>query len=155
MGELGSNVEARPFVVEVPAVPPSVAVARAALSRWAAALGARDEEVSALLLCTSEAVTNSVLHAYVDRRPGLVRVSARVDGEEAVLAVEDEGCGMRPNPDSPGLGMGLPLMGQMAASLNIVSVPERARGCCLRMTFRLAALAGERQRSRSPVGART
>ena len=134
---------AAPILVEVPAAPESVAEARDAVADWAEDLGASSEEVAALRLCVSEAVTNSILHAYIDVPPGLVRVSALIEGGEMVLSVEDEGCGMRPHPDSPGLGMGLPLMGQMAASLNITSVPERDRGCCLRMTFRVATLNGE------------
>lgn len=144
---------AEPFLVEVPAAPASVAEARDAVAEWAEELGASRAEVAALRLCVSEAVTNSIVHAYLDCPPGLVRVSALADGDEVVLSVEDEGCGMRPHPDSPGLGMGLPLMGQMAGSLNIVSVPERARGCCLRMTFRVAALGGARWKARAAVGA--
>ena len=142
-----------PFLVEVPAAPASVGEAREAVTEWAEELGASRDEVAALCLCVSEAVTNSILHAYIDCPPGVVRVSAHLNGHEVVLSVEDEGCGMRPHPDSPGLGMGLPLMGQMAASLNIVTVPERARGCCLRMTFRVAALARRPWGARAAVGA--
>jgi serine/threonine-protein kinase RsbW/stage II sporulation protein AB (anti-sigma F factor) len=142
-----------PFLVEVPATPASVAEARDAVEEWAEELGASPAEIAALRLCVSEAVTNSILHAYLDCPPGLVRVSALAEGGEVVLSVEDEGCGMRPHPDSPGLGMGLPLMGQMAGSLNIVSVPERARGCCLRMTFRVAALGLAPWRAHAAVSA--
>lgn len=144
---------AAPFLVEVPAVASSVGEVRDAVSEWAEELGASPDEVGALRLCVSEAVTNSILHGYVDRPPGLVRVSAVAEGAEMVVSVEDEGCGMRPHPESPGLGMGLPLMGQMAGSLNIVSVPERMRGCCLRMTFRVAALAEAAVGTRSAVAA--
>ena len=142
-----------PFLVEIPAEPESVADAREAVAQWAEALGASREERAALTLCVSEAVTNSILHAYLDSPPGPVRVCAVVERGDVVLSIEDEGCGMRPHPDSPGLGMGLPLMGQMAASLEITGVPERPRGCVLRMTFRVAAVGRRRDPAHDRVAA--
>jgi anti-sigma regulatory factor (Ser/Thr protein kinase)/ketosteroid isomerase-like protein len=151
--EAGHPPAAAPFLVELPAAPESVAEARDAVTEWAEELRASPEELHALRLCVSEAVTNSILHAYLDGPPGSVRVSALVDGDEIALSVEDDGRGMRPHPESPGLGMGLPLMGQIAASLNIVSMPERPRGCCLRMTFRVAVLSSAENPTRAAVGA--
>jgi hypothetical protein len=56
-------------------------------------------------LVISEAVTNVVLHAYRGGEPGAVRVKAWVEADLVTLVVGDDGIGMSPNPDSPGLGM--------------------------------------------------
>src|SRR3954454_8936346 len=69
----------------------------------------------AIGVVVSEAVTNAVVHAYRDRlQPGRVHVSACLDDEGVEVAVDDDGLGMRPRPDSPGVGLGLPLMGDLA-----------------------------------------
>jgi serine/threonine-protein kinase RsbW/stage II sporulation protein AB (anti-sigma F factor) len=67
----------------------------------------------------SEACTNVVLHAYADREPGPFNVRAQVRGRRLEIAVCDEGHGMRPRPDSPGLGLGLPLMASATEELCI------------------------------------
>lgn len=131
-----------PFLIELPAVPESVPVARDAVTEWASRLGGGSADLLALQICVSEATTNVVLHAYVNVEPGAVRVSTGVRDDEVVLRVEDDGRGMVPHPESPGLGMGLPLMGRMAASLGIVSSPERERGCAVEMLFRSAHTEG-------------
>src|SRR5438270_4598723 len=58
-----------------PAVPESVPVARQAVVKLAADIGANDLEVDAIRLATSEALTNALLHAY-DGPPGIIHVSA-------------------------------------------------------------------------------
>ena len=49
-----------------PAVAPSVAEARTAVSAFAEAAGATADALAAVSLAVSEAVTNAVLHAYLD-----------------------------------------------------------------------------------------
>jgi serine/threonine-protein kinase RsbW len=64
----------------------------------------------------SEATANVVVHAYRHlETPGPVRIelSQRPDGAIDVV-VGDRGLGMVPRVDSPGLGLGLPLIGQLA-----------------------------------------
>jgi anti-sigma regulatory factor (Ser/Thr protein kinase) len=72
-------------------------------------------------IVVSEAVTNAVLHAYRDGEPGAVRVKASVDPDLLTLVVADDGIGMSPNPDSPGLGVGLALIGRLAEHLEVQS----------------------------------
>jgi len=86
-------------------------------------------------LAVSEAITNAVLHAYRgDRDTGPVRVVACAEHERLVVVVRDYGCGMRPNPDSPGLGLGLAVIGRLATELNIER-PDEGGGTRLRMCF--------------------
>ncbi len=59
----------------------------------------------------SEAVTNAIVHAYVDApEPGEIEVIAqRVGDHRLEILVCDDGRGMLPRHDSPGVGLGLPL----------------------------------------------
>jgi serine/threonine-protein kinase RsbW len=86
-------------------------------------------------LAVSEAITNAVLHAYRgDRDAGPVRVVACAEPQRLVVVVRDYGCGMSPNPDSPGLGLGLAVIGRLATELNIER-PDEGGGTRLRMCF--------------------
>jgi anti-sigma regulatory factor (Ser/Thr protein kinase) len=117
-----------------PAVPESVGEARAAVAAFAAAVGAAHEAILAMRLAVSEAVTNAVLHAYLDdAMPGGVHVRAGRDGDGIWVEVADDGRGMLPRADSPGSGLGLPLIAQMTAAFAI----DRADGggTKLRMHF--------------------
>ena len=85
-------------------------------------------------LAVSEAITNAVLHAYRGDSSGSVRVVACAEPDRLVVVVRDYGCGMSPNPDSPGLGLGLSVIGRLATELNIER-PEEGGGTRLRMCF--------------------
>ena len=123
-----------------PAVAASVAEARNAVSAFAASAGATADALAAVSLAVSEAVTNAVLHAYLDRdQPGPVEVRARREAETVVVEVADEGRGMLPRTDSPGLGLGLPLIAQMTESLEVHD--RDGGGTEIRMAFALAATA--------------
>jgi serine/threonine-protein kinase RsbW len=63
-------------------------------------------------IVVSDAVTNVVLHAYRDGELGRVRVKASVAVDLLTPVVADDGVGMSPNPDRPGLGVGLALIGR-------------------------------------------
>ena len=124
-----------------PAVPASVAEARAAVAGFAARAGADESELGAVKLAVSEAVSNVVIHAYVDRDgPGPIHVSVAREPDGVQVAVADEGRGMIPRTDSPGSGLGLPLIAQMTHGFQL----DRAEsgGTTLRMQFKLQALAG-------------
>src|SRR3954463_16014102 len=64
-------------------------------------------------LAVSEAITNAVLHAYREEQTGPMRVVACAEPDRLVVVVRDYGCGMNPNPDNPGVGVGLPLVGAL------------------------------------------
>jgi anti-sigma regulatory factor (Ser/Thr protein kinase) len=118
--------------LELPAEPRSVRDARRAVSAAAARCGASVADVA---LCVSEAVTNAVLHAYRDRDDGsgTIRVCADVtdDGLFRVV-VDDDGLGMVPRLDSPGLGLGLPTIGALAVD---IAIRRRSPGSSICMQF--------------------
>jgi anti-sigma regulatory factor (Ser/Thr protein kinase) len=78
-----------------------------------------------IALAVSEAVTNAVIHAYVDEpRPGDVEVVAeRHPGDGLEIHVCDDGRGMMPRSDSPGLGVGLPLVAKLAQRFRVETRP--------------------------------
>jgi anti-sigma regulatory factor (Ser/Thr protein kinase) len=88
-----------------------------------------------VLLAVSEIVTNCVVHAYRDQPTGRVAMEAERSGDELMLSVSDRGRGMAPRTDSPGLGLGLPLVGRIARRVDI-SVPAGG-GTLVSMYFSL------------------
>lgn len=117
------------------AKPSSVAAARAALAEFAANAGASADQVDGVRLAASEAVTNAVLHAYRGE-PGPIQVTAALAGSELWILVSDEGGGMQPRADRPGLGLGLGLISQVCDDMAIV--PRSAGGTEVRILFKLA-----------------
>ena len=72
------------------AVAESVPLARHAVTRFARSAGASEEQVAAVSLAVSEALTNVVEHAYDDGQ-GSVHVASAVTGEELWVLVSDDG----------------------------------------------------------------
>jgi anti-sigma regulatory factor (Ser/Thr protein kinase) len=87
-----------------------------------------------IALAVSEAITNAVLHAYREGDSGDVRVVACAEPDRLVVVVRDYGCGMSPHPDSPGLGLGLAVIGRVTTEFS-VERPDEGGGTRLRMCF--------------------
>ena len=117
------------------AVPASVPALRGEVAAFARAAGVQEPLLSCVKLAISEAVTNAVQHAYVGIQPGPVRVAAWVEKGSLLIEVSDDGAGMMPRLDSPGLGVGLPFIADTADALDISSSPRG--GAQLLMTFEL------------------
>jgi anti-sigma regulatory factor (Ser/Thr protein kinase) len=118
--------------------PGSVAEARSAVAGFAAAAGANATQVDAIRLAVSEAVTNAVVHAYRGD-PGPIQVTAALAGPELWILVADEGGGMQPTANRPGLGLGLGLISQVCDDMSIV--PRSAGGIEVRILFKLGVAA--------------
>jgi serine/threonine-protein kinase RsbW len=104
-----------------PAVPDAVPAARSALTAFAADVGASPELLEDVRLAVSEALTNAVVHAYRGaHEPGSIVVTAALAVDELWIIVSDSGCGLRPRNDSPGLGLGMALMMQVSANIDVV-----------------------------------
>lgn len=116
-------------------MPDSVPAARHATARLAGDVGANEFDVK---IAVSEAVGNVVVHAYRDGPPGTVEIAASVENGKLVITVADHGVGMSPHPGSPGLGFGLPLIGQVVEDLHVDAGPHGTR---VAMAFPLAELA--------------
>jgi anti-sigma regulatory factor (Ser/Thr protein kinase) len=115
------------------AEPAAVPLAREVLTRFAECENAPNTVRSAVALAVTEACSNVVLHAYVDAdAPGYLEVSAGQENGTLLVEVRDDGRGMVPRVDSPGLGVGLALIAQLADALEIRT---RASGLAVRMHF--------------------
>ena len=106
-----------------PGTPPGVGELRRAVGEIARRAGLPDSTVDAARLAASEAASNAVVHAYRDR-PGDLQLKARVEGDELHVVIADHGDGLAPRTDSPGLGLGLPIMAHISERFEIVSGPE-------------------------------
>ena len=128
----GASTASRPDAVErrLPPEPPSVGEARRSVSAFAADHGADPADVA---LAVSEGVSNAVIHAFRDREPGRIDVRAIVDGDRVVVSISDDGVGVTPNPASPGLGLGLALIGSLTDGIELRRAP--GRGTTLVMRF--------------------
>lgn len=124
------------FELELAAMADNVPLVRHALRGLLEAAGVPDDRVSDITLAVTEACANAVLHAYADRRDGKFEVSAELaDDGDLQVRVRDHGSGMAPRVDSPGLGVGLPVMAAIADTLEIDAPP--GVGTIVRMTFEL------------------
>jgi anti-sigma regulatory factor (Ser/Thr protein kinase) len=130
----GGSPERLVYERALPAVPVAVGRMRheadAALERLAVPKLRRHD----VALVLSEAAANVVVHAYVGEPPGLLYTLLAVSGPNLLLDVCDRGRGMVPNPDSPGLGVGLALMAQLSDGLDIV--PKEEGGLRVTAVFR-------------------
>jgi serine/threonine-protein kinase RsbW len=129
MGGDATERAERELKIELPSTPESVAAARHAVGAFATDRGVDDADIR---LAVSEAVSNAVTHAFRDRDPGTVTVRCRAGEKGFSVVVADDGGGMRPNLDSPGLGLGIPLITKLA---NEVRFDSSERGTVVSMSF--------------------
>jgi anti-sigma regulatory factor (Ser/Thr protein kinase) len=123
-----------PVRLRLPARPESVGVARHAASAYAESVGADPEAVA---VAVSETVTNAVVHAYRDMAtPGRIRVRADTPPDDGLeITVEDSGGGMHPRSDSPGSGLGLALVAQLAQTFEVGVPPGGGTRVCMSFPF--------------------
>jgi len=105
----------------LPAEPASVGTLRRGLSHALQPLEIGAERSADIVLVVSEALTNASVHAYVGMPLGPVALTAAVSSGSLRVTVTDEGRGMLPRTDSPGLGLGLGLIARLTDALEISS----------------------------------
>jgi stage II sporulation protein AB (anti-sigma F factor) len=120
------------LALTLPSEPESGAIARRHLEPF---LDSRQVDVPAVLLAVSEAITNSVVHGYRGDRDGTIEVSATEDADGLMVVVSDRGVGMSPNPEYPGMGFGLAVIGAFAEAVRVEGVP----GGGTKVTMRFAS----------------
>ena len=129
MGAVSERVE-----IEIAAAAPGVPLVRHALRGLLSGLEVDDDVIADIALAVTEACTNVVIHAYPDTE-GPMEVRAVLGEEELSIVVRDEGRGVVPRADSPGLGLGLPLIATLTESLELGTGDDAATE--VRMTFRI------------------
>jgi serine/threonine-protein kinase RsbW len=120
------------------AEPLSLRQLRAELAVFLDAVGAPDDLRFDVTLAVSEAANNVLQHAFRHRAaPGTLVVVATVKDAMIRVVVSDDGAGLSPRPDSPGAGLGLPLMASLSDDLAIGRA--RSGGTEVALSWRLAA----------------
>lgn len=124
----------------IPALADEIRGVRHAAVEFARAEGVPDPPLEALRLAISEAVTNAVVHAFhTQELPGTVTVIVEVTSDQLVDAVvRDDGIGMSARADSPGLGLGLGLIGSVADTVE-QRLPADGVGFEVSMRFRFSS----------------
>jgi serine/threonine-protein kinase RsbW len=130
---------------ELPAEASTVATIRRGAREFARAHGATDALLIDLALAVTEAVTNSVVHAFIDRAPGTVWTTIDAAPDELIVTVTDDGRGMQPRADSPGLGLGLPTIASLSTSMDMHAPP--GGGTSITMTFAAPGVRGPVRRA--------
>jgi anti-sigma regulatory factor (Ser/Thr protein kinase) len=126
-----------PLETALPAEARSVTEARQAICGYLGSLDAPD--TAAVALAVTEIVGNAVVHAFRDRPPGTIELRASVlVPDTLVVSVSDDGDGMSPRTDSPGLGFGLPLVGEVCSGFAV----ERNEPHGTRVVMRFALTPG-------------
>ena len=118
-----------------PARAEHVAEARRAVVGYAIEAGAHPRALFGIELAVSEACTNAVVHGYVEGPAETFTVAVLHHGHDLRVTVRDRGRGMVPRPDSPGLGLGLPIITQMASRVEVRAPDDGGVEVC--MTFLL------------------
>jgi anti-sigma regulatory factor (Ser/Thr protein kinase) len=85
--------------------------------------GLDEGQVHDVALAVSEAATNAVVHGYRGEA-GTIHVSASMSESELTIVISDKGPGLVPRTDSPGLGLGLPIIASLASRVELVSEGE-------------------------------
>jgi anti-sigma regulatory factor (Ser/Thr protein kinase) len=130
-------VSGTPLVNEVlPVEAVSVPRARWLIREAARGVGMAERMVVDLSLAVTEVCSNVVMHAYRRSPPSdaVFEVAAWLIDDELYVTVRDHGIGPSARLDSPGLGLGLRLIAQLARSVEI----RREDGTVVRMRFPLS-----------------
>jgi serine/threonine-protein kinase RsbW len=101
----------------LPARAANIAVVRHAFGALGEAFAVDEQVLANIRLAVTEACTNVVVHAYPDGHEGPLEICATLREEKLVVVVRDEGPGIAPRADSPGLGLGLPLIASLTESV--------------------------------------
>ena len=123
------------------ACPQSVAEVRRFATLFAAENGISDDVQQGVALAVSEAASNVVVHAYRDSGGrGEIEIEIAVADGDLTINVRDQGSGMAPRADSPGLGLGMPLIANLADALEIRTLD--GGGTEVRMRFAVRQACG-------------
>ena len=112
-----------------------------ALTAFARETGARGDQLEAIRLATSEALSNAVRFAY-PAREGHIHVNAWAAAGELWVLITDNGCGLHAGAESDGLGLRLALISKVCDALSIVERSSGGTEVRLRFDLRTAGSAG-------------
>lgn len=124
--------------ITLPAQPDSLPLARRAIVVHAEKLGIARAGIADLKTVVSEACANVIRHAYEEEdEVGTLEVALNPGADELNLVVRDFGGGVRPltSDDVPSLRLGLPIIGALSSSFNLISVLSRGTEITIRFAY--------------------
>jgi serine/threonine-protein kinase RsbW len=124
----------RGFEFKLIAEPDSVLIVRRALRALLREVDIDRERIADIVLATTEACTNAVLHAYPGRE-GVFYAGASLPSGQVVVVVRDHGTGIGSRRGRSDLGVGLAVSAALADDLQIETLPDF--GTEVRLSFRL------------------
>jgi serine/threonine-protein kinase RsbW len=125
MGPAHSSPAGCEIRLTLPARAENVALVRHVVGALAEAVHLSPALVEDVKLAVTEACTNVVRHAYAGREGALEVEVDPAQHERLTVVVTDRGKGLRPNPDSDGPGLGLPLIAALTTQFDIEHEPDR------------------------------
>ncbi len=125
--------------LSLPARPENVAVVRHVMGAFGDVLDLSERTLADIRLAVTEACTNVVRHAY-DEDGGHMDIEIRPSADRLEIIVADSGRGIAPSTDRHGPGLGLPMIGHLADSVEIDRTVHA--GSRVAMSFRRPAAAG-------------
>jgi len=127
------------FAITIPARSCNESFARACVSAFAVQLDPTIEEISDIKTAVSEAVTNSIVHAYKEQPLGKIYITAELlENNSIKIKIRDKGCGiedikkaMEPLYTSLGgerAGLGFAVMQSFMDSVKVTSSVGKGTG---------------------------
>lgn len=131
--------------MEILSRPENEGFARAAVAAFVARLNPTLEEINDIKTAVSEAVTNSVVHAY-DSEEGIIRINIEIEDKNVAITIEDDGEGIEnveqareplftTKPEEERSGMGFTFMEIFMDGLEVESL--KGRGTTVHMVKKI------------------
>lgn len=120
--------------------------ARVAIATFVSQLDPTIEEITDVKTAVSEAVTNSIIHGYENKKDGIVVIEAMLSGNDITIIISDNGKGIKDvsqareplftsRPDLERSGMGFTVMETFMDSLQVESQEGRGTRVVLKKKF--------------------
>ena len=127
----------------IPSKSSNESYARVAVSAFASQLDPGIDELADIRTAVSEAVTNSIIHGYENKKDGIIRIEACISGNNVTIKIVDFGKGMTDvekameplytsRPDLERSGMGFTVMETFMDTLEVTS--EEGKGTTVIMS---------------------
>ncbi len=120
--------------------------ARVAVAAFISQLDPTVEELTDVKTAVSEAVTNSIIHGYENKKEGIIKIEASITGNEITISIEDSGKGIKDveqameplytsKPELERSGMGFTVMETFMDSLEVKSEDGKGTKVVMKKKF--------------------
>lgn len=132
--------------IELMSISQNEGFARVAVAAFVSQLDPTVEEISDVKTAVSEAVTNSIIHGYNNKKEGIIKISAYIRDTELTITVEDFGMGIEDinqareplytsKPELERSGMGFTVMETFMDSLTVESKKDQGTKVVMKKKF--------------------